>query len=95
MIEKFLSYNNRLSIPNRKYKYYEGISQTYHQSYGYLPFFTNYELPIYDNFLPEGKKTNGPASSIEWVVVHDTGSYGSSDTATAIANYIQSDAPVS
>lgn len=95
MIEKFLSYNNRLSIPNRKYKYYEGISQTYHQSYGYLPFFTNYELPIYDNFLPEGKKTNGPASSIEWVVVHDTGSYGSSDTATAIANYIQSDASVS
>jgi len=95
MIEKFLNYSHRLSVPNRKYKYHETISQTYHQSYGYLPFFTNYELPIYDNFLPEGKKTNGPSPSIEWVVVHDTGSYGPSDTATAIANYIQSDAPVS
>ena len=75
MVEKFLNYINRPYVSNRTYKYHDNYSAQYHKDYGYLPFFTNYELPIVESMLTgeNAKKTNGPATSIEWVVVHDTG----------------------
>ncbi|HHU21569.1 MAG TPA: hypothetical protein GXZ51_03910 [Acholeplasma sp.] len=97
MVEKFLNYINRPYVSNRTYKYHDNYSAQYHKDYGYLPFFTNYELPIVESMLTgeNAKKTNGPATSIEWVVVHDTGSYGAADDAPSIDRYIHTPAKVS
>lgn len=94
-VEDFLERINVKNVKNQSF-YLFGCEEGYYtvktRNYGYLPFYSNDEVKVTEDILPDDSplKANRPRTSTNYITIHNTGMAHPTATASGLNDYIHS-----